>query len=62
MKGAWLFDGVVWHCSRCDENPTKGMGYVQSINNLFNFCPWCGSENSTCNTNEAKMRTIPYKE
>ena len=47
MTGEWVFDGVVWHCSKCGKNPTIGMGYVQSTDMLFRFCPWCGSQNLT---------------
>lgn len=31
-----------WICSNCGENPTIGMGYVQSKDNLYRVCPNCG--------------------
>ena len=43
-KGKWIWDGIVWKCSECGGNPTKGMGYVQGRVELYAFCPNCGSD------------------
>ena len=42
--GEWLFDKVVWHCSLCGTNPTRGMGYTQGEHNLYRYCPNCGAK------------------
>lgn len=44
VHGRWIFDQHRWICSKCRENPTFGMGYVQSEGNLYNFCPNCGAK------------------
>ena len=42
--GKWNWQRYhVWVCSQCGENPTKGMGYVQSKDELFKYCPNCGA-------------------
>jgi rubrerythrin len=42
--GKWIFQrNYTWACSECGMNPTKGMGYVQSKDELFDFCPNCGA-------------------
>ena len=43
--GEWIYKHCVWFCSECGENPTKGMGYVQGHDELYDFCPNCGSYN-----------------
>ena len=43
--GKWVQKHFVWFCSECGENPTKGMGYVQGHDELYDFCPNCGSYN-----------------
>lgn len=43
--GKWIMEHYVWFCSECGENPTKGMGYVQGRDELYDFCPKCGSYN-----------------
>lgn len=43
-KGKWIYKHFVWFCSKCGENPTKGMGYVQGHQELYDFCPKCGAE------------------
>jgi len=43
-KGKWEWYNCVWVCSCCGKNPTKGMGYVQSKEQLFPFCPYCGAD------------------
>ena len=43
--GKWIHKHCVWFCSKCGENPTKGMGYVQGHDELYDFCPKCGSYN-----------------
>ena len=43
--GEWIYKHCVWFCSECGENPTKGMGYVQGHDELYDFCPKCGSYN-----------------
>lgn len=41
--GVWLYTRYyTWECSECKQNPTAGMGYVQSKEELFNYCPNCG--------------------
>ena len=42
-KGKWVMEHYVWFCSECGENPTKGMGYVQGHDELYDFCPNCGA-------------------
>ena len=44
-KGKWIHKHCVWFCSKCGENPTKGMRYVQGRDELYDFCPKCGSYN-----------------
>ena len=41
--GKWIYKHCVWFCSECGENPTKGMGYVQGHDELYDFCPNCGA-------------------
>lgn len=42
--GKWIFQRYyTWACSECGANPTKGMGYVQRKEELFNYCPNCGA-------------------
>lgn len=43
-KGRWYLERHVWFCDQCEKNPTKGMGYVQGTDELFNFCPNCGAD------------------
>ena len=43
-KGKWIYKHCVWFCSECGENPTKGMGYVQGHQELYDFCPKCGAD------------------
>ena len=43
-KGQWYLEHHVWFCDQCGKNPTKGMGYVQGTDELFDFCPNCGTE------------------
>ena len=43
-KCKWEWYNCVWVCSCCGKNPTKGMGYVQSKEQLFPFCPYCGAD------------------
>ena len=42
--GKWIHKHCVWFCSKCGENPTKGMGYVQGHDELYDFCPKCGAD------------------
>lgn len=42
-KGRWYLERYVWFCDQCGKNPTKGMGYVQGPDELFDFCPNCGA-------------------
>ena len=42
--GKWIHKHCVWFCSKCGENPTKGMGYVQGRDELYDFCPKCGAD------------------
>lgn len=43
--GKWKFTKYYfWECSRCKKNPTKGFGYVQGKDELFDFCPNCGAK------------------
>lgn len=43
--GKWKFTKFhSWECSQCKKNPTKGLGYVQSKDELFDFCPNCGAD------------------
>ena len=42
--GKWVQKHFVWFCSECGENPTKGMGYVQGHQELYDFCPKCGAD------------------
>lgn len=42
--GKWKYTKFhTWGCSQCKKNPTKGLGYVQSKDELFDFCPNCGA-------------------
>ena len=41
--GKWIHKHCVWFCSKCGENPTKGHGYVQGHDELYDFCPNCGA-------------------
>lgn len=43
--GHWVWQerGYFWTCSECGQNPTRGMGYVQSRTELFGYCPDCGA-------------------
>lgn len=44
-KGRWIFSrSFVWECSECWKSPTKGMGYTQSEDELFRYCPNCGTK------------------
>ena len=43
-KGKWILEYYTWFCSECHTNPTKGMGYVQGYDELFDFCPRCGAD------------------
>ena len=43
-KGRWYLEHHVWFCDQCGKNPTKGMGYVQGTDELFDFCPNCGAD------------------
>ena len=43
-KGKWKWYNCVWVCSCCGKNPTKGTGYVQSKEQLFPVCPYCGAD------------------
>lgn len=44
-KGKWIFAKYfVWECSECGKNPTRGMGYTQRRDELFRYCPYCGTE------------------
>ena len=43
-KGKWIFKYCVWFCSECGDSPTKGMGYVQGHDELYDFCPHCGAD------------------
>jgi len=43
-KGKWIYKNFVWFCSECDNSPTKGMGYVQGHDELYDFCPHCGAD------------------
>ena len=42
--GTWIWKHHVWWCSECGKNPTKGMGYVQGAEELFDYCPHCGKK------------------
>lgn len=42
-RGKWYMENHTWFCDRCGKNPTRGMGYVQGRDELFNFCPNCGA-------------------
>ena len=43
--GKWIYNRWhVWECSVCGGNPTKGMGYVQGHDELYNYCPNCGAD------------------
>ena len=43
--GKWIYTRYyTWECSECKKNPTSGMGYVQSKDELFDFCPHCGAD------------------
>ena len=45
-RGRWIFTKYyTWECSECGESPTKGTGYTQSSDELYAFCPHCGSYN-----------------
>ena len=41
--GIWIWKTYVWWCSECGKNPTKGTGYVQKAEELFDYCPHCGA-------------------
>ena len=42
--GKWIFTKYcTWECSECKRSPTKGTGYIQSKDELFEFCPNCGA-------------------
>lgn len=44
-KWIWNLTGYyTWTCSECGKNPTIGMGYTQSENKLFAYCPNCGAK------------------
>lgn len=44
--GRWIFNRYyTWECSECGESPTKGTGYTQGSDELYAFCPHCGSYN-----------------
>ena len=46
LTGRWIFNRYyTWECSECGESPTKGTGYTQSSDELYAFCPHCGSYN-----------------
>lgn len=38
----WIYTDFHWVCSKCKKNPTRGMGYVQTESQLYNYCPYCG--------------------
>ena len=43
--GKWKFTKYYfWECSQCKKSPTKGFGYVQGKDELFDFCPNCGAD------------------
>lgn len=42
--GTWILKHHVWWCSECGKNPTKGTGYVQRAEELFDYCPHCGKK------------------
>ena len=42
--GTWIWKHYVWWCSECGKNPTKGMGYAQRAEELFDYCPHCGKK------------------
>lgn len=42
--GHWIAKNYAWHCSECGMNPTVGMGYIQRHDELFAYCPNCGSK------------------
>lgn len=43
--GHWIYkDYCVWICSRCRENPTRGLGFVQAEEHLYEYCPHCGAK------------------
>ena len=44
VHGHWIFSDHRWICSECHENPTFGMGYVQSERSLYAYCPHCGAK------------------
>ena len=43
-NGKWIYKYCVWFCSECGNSPTKGMGYVQGHDELYDFCPHCGAD------------------
>lgn len=42
--GTWIWKHCVWWCSECGKNPTKGTGYAQGTEELFDYCPHCGKK------------------
>lgn len=43
--GHWIYtDYCVWVCSECRENPTRGLGFVQAEEHLYEYCPRCGAK------------------
>lgn len=44
-QGHWIYkDYCVWICSECRENPTRGLGFVQAEEHLYEYCPHCGAK------------------
>ena len=50
-QGNWYFSIVdfQWHCGTCHKSPARnrdgsGNGYVQSKDQLYEFCPHCGTK------------------
>ena len=45
VRGLWVWDDTTctWSCSHCQEHPTPKMGYIQSEDRLFRYCPHCGA-------------------